>query len=511
MRHAVAADRLGAHAGVLRRARAEQVVGADAERRGERGEVVEREPALAGLEAAERREVDVRALGDLGEREPLLGAELAQPSPDADVDGLLICRHGKCSLPYRDAPVTLKRMDTNWDCIVVGAGAAGLSAALVLGRARRRTLVVDAGGQSNRAVEGIGGLLGHDHRPPADFYALGRDELAAYPAVEVRDGVVDDRAPRRARRSCSSSTTARSRPPAPCCSPPARSTGSPTLPGVAERWGRSVFHCPFCHGWEHRDGQAGACSATTAHRPLLLRMWSDDVTLLTNGPAALEPEAAEQIAAAGVEIDEREVERIDDPGATVVFANGERRELSGLLVPVTLHQRSAARRPARRRLRRAGTPSRPRRSRSTPSSAQSVPGLFAAGDATTQMPSVASAVAAGHTAAAMVVRAAEQHRRERLGEPAGVALRVPCCRCAGLRPSTASRSPTSARGSGPPVVLLHGWPGDHTDHEDVVPLLTPDYEVVVPDLRGFGESDKHLEPPARGLLGASRRRAASSG
>ena len=51
-------------------------------------------------------------------------------------------------------------------------------------------------------------------------------------------------------------------------------------------------------------------------------------------------------------------------------------------------------------------------------------------------------------------------------------------------------------GSGPPVVLLHGWPGDHTDYEDVVPLLTADFDVVVPDLRGFGESDKHPEPPA---------------
>ena len=80
--------------------------------------------------------------------------------------------------------------DTTWDCIVVGAGAAGLSAALVLGRARRRTLVVDAGGQSNRAAPGIGGLLGHDGRPPAEFYAAGREELAAYPSVEQRAGEV---------------------------------------------------------------------------------------------------------------------------------------------------------------------------------------------------------------------------------------------------------------------------------------------------------------------------------
>ena len=78
----------------------------------------------------------------------------------------------------------------DWDCIVVGGGAAGLSAALVLGRARQRTLVVDAGEQSNRPAHGIGGLLGQDGRPPDAFYAAGREELAAYPSVELRSGEV---------------------------------------------------------------------------------------------------------------------------------------------------------------------------------------------------------------------------------------------------------------------------------------------------------------------------------
>ncbi len=81
-------------------------------------------------------------------------------------------------------------MDTTWDSIVVGAGAAGLSAALVLGRARPRTLVIDAGRQSNRHTHGIGGLLGSDRRAPSDFYAAGRAELARYPTVELREGDV---------------------------------------------------------------------------------------------------------------------------------------------------------------------------------------------------------------------------------------------------------------------------------------------------------------------------------
>src|SRR5918992_395640 len=82
-------------------------------------------------------------------------------------------------------------MSMDWDCIVVGGGAAGLSAALVLGRARRRTLLIDAGERSTLPAEGIGGLLGHDGRPPAELYALGRAELAAYPTVELRAGTVE--------------------------------------------------------------------------------------------------------------------------------------------------------------------------------------------------------------------------------------------------------------------------------------------------------------------------------
>src|SRR5688500_7569358 len=142
-------------------------------------------------------------------------------------------------------------METSWDCIVVGGGAAGLSAALVLGRARRDTLVIDAGGQSNRPAHGIGGLLGYDGRPPAELYDQGRRELTAYPSVHVRDTtvvsaeVIDgqfvvnlaDGAWVTGRRLL-------------------LATGVeyryPALDGIAGRWGTAVFHCPFCHGWEVR-------------------------------------------------------------------------------------------------------------------------------------------------------------------------------------------------------------------------------------------------------------------
>jgi thioredoxin reductase len=236
-------------------------------------------------------------------------------------------------------------MEANWDCIVVGGGAAGLSAALVLGRARRRTLLVDAGQPSNLTAEGIGGLLGHNGRPPAELYAMGRAELGAYPTVEVRDGKVEGgervdggfalelaRGARELTRRVILATGMEYR--------------RPDLPGLAPLWGRSVFHCPFCHGWEMRDAALAVLGGGRGglQRTLLLRGWSDDVMLLSDGPAELDADDLERLAAAGVEVDERPVARLiarDDALAAVEFADGSSLPREGLLVPVTVAQRSS--------------------------------------------------------------------------------------------------------------------------------------------------------------------------
>ena len=303
------------------------------------------------------------------------------------------------------ARVTVAGMDTRWECIVVGGGAAGLSAALVLGRARRRTLVIDAGNQSNRVAHGIGGLLGNDTRAPADFYAAGREEVAGHPTVELRPGEVVG-----AERNDTgfvlelgdgSRETARH---------VLLATGMdyryPALPGIGQRWGRSVFHCPFCHGWEVRDQALGVLDrgATGVGRALLLRAWSDDVTLLADGPAELEAEEAEQLSAVGISVDERDVAALHGPGDTltaVSFADGSERRLGGLLVPVTLHQRTPL--AAQLGAATAAGPLSDETVEVDPMFNTSVPGLSAAGDLSVQMPSVANAIAAGSGAAAGIV------------------------------------------------------------------------------------------------------------
>lgn len=325
-------------------------------------------------------------------------------------------------------------MDTSWDCIVVGGGAAGLSAALVLGRARRRTLVVDSGHPSNRVAEGIGGLLGHDGRPPAELYAAGRAELAAYPSVGVRTGEVVDGQRRDPERddggpgagpfvlTLGDGTTETTR-------RVLLATGMdyrrPDLPGIAERWGRSVFHCPFCHGWEVREQPLGVLDrgAAGTHRALLLSMWSDDITLYADGPAELDPADADRLHRAGVTVEERHVTGLRGPSPAlraVALDGGGERPCGGLLVPVTLHQRS----PLAASLGVALAPAGPLAADAVQAAgmgATSVPGVFVAGDAGEIMPSVANAIAAGSSAAAGIVQSlmAETHDMA----PAGAAGR----------------------------------------------------------------------------------------
>src|ERR1700758_4960647 len=280
-------------------------------------------------------------------------------------------------------------MNSIWDCVVVGGGAAGLSAGLVLGRARRRTLLVDAGQQSNRAAHGIGGLLGHDGRPPGELYEAGRREIAAYPSVEVRtvEVVTGERAGDVFELELSDGRRERTR-------RVLLATGMeyrpPALPGLAELWGRSAFHCPFCHGWEVRDQPLAvlANGERAVHASLLLRGWSDDVVLLTGGPAELDDDDRSRLAAAGVGIEERpvaEIVSVNGELAAITFVDGDRLERRGLMVATTLHQRSSLAEQLGVELAEP-TPLTAEPIRVDALCRTSVPGVFAAGDLSAQMP-----------------------------------------------------------------------------------------------------------------------------
>ncbi|WP_118082828.1 NAD(P)/FAD-dependent oxidoreductase [Streptomyces sp. CC0208] len=188
-----------------------------------------------------------------------------------------------------------------YEVIVVGGGAAGLSAALVLGRARRRTLVVDAGEPRNAPAAHLQGFLTRDGMPPAEFLAIGREEIKEYGVELVRDRVTDI-APGFAVTLAGGRVVRARR--------LVVATGLrdelPGLPGVAERFGKDVLHCPYCHGWEVRDQAFGvlATSPLSVHQALMVSQWSKDVTLFlhTVAESELSDDDLRRLAAAGVRV-----------------------------------------------------------------------------------------------------------------------------------------------------------------------------------------------------------------
>ena len=170
-------------------------------------------------------------------------------------------------------------MSTRYDVIVVGAGAAGLSGALVLGRARRRVAVVDAGSPRNAPAAHMQGFLSRDGMPPADFLAAGRAEVTAYGVDMIDDHVVGVEAGFSVALASGRVLEARR---------VLIATGVrdelPDIPGARDRWGRDLLHCPYCHGWEVRDQPVGVLGTRpdAVQHALLVRQWSDDVVFFVH-------------------------------------------------------------------------------------------------------------------------------------------------------------------------------------------------------------------------------------
>ncbi|MFD8155464.1 NAD(P)/FAD-dependent oxidoreductase [Streptomyces sp. NPDC059720] len=295
-------------------------------------------------------------------------------------------------------------MTEKYAVVVVGGGAAGLSAALVLGRARVRTLVVDAGEPRNAPAAHLQGYLSRDGMPPAEFLAAGREEVARYGVEQVRDRVVEVGRDGDFTVVLAGGRTVRAR-------RLVVATGLadelPDVPGLAERFGRDVLHCPFCHGWEVRDEPFGVLAASPAsvHQALMVSQWSKDVRFFLHRVAEEELTDVDlrRLSAAGVEVVPGEVAGLvveDDRLTGVRLADG------------TVHARSvlfAGPRPVPRTglLERLGA-----ELHETPFGAYpvvdatgltTVPGVWAAGNAIGFAEQVVHAASGGYRAAAAIV------------------------------------------------------------------------------------------------------------
>jgi thioredoxin reductase len=207
----------------------------------------------------------------------------------------------------------MDELEEAYDVVVIGGGPAGLNGALMLARSRRSVVVVDAGVPRNIRAEGVHGLLGHDGIPPAELIERGRTEVRRYAGqvamAEVigaaRDGDhfivgLADRSVRARRLLVTTGLV----------------DELPDLPGVQERWGRDVIHCPYCHGWEVRDNAIGvlASGPNSTHQALLFRQLSDDVVYFSHTMPP-DDEQAEQLASRDIRVVDGEVaslEVVDD-------------------------------------------------------------------------------------------------------------------------------------------------------------------------------------------------------
>ncbi|MFJ9866892.1 NAD(P)/FAD-dependent oxidoreductase [Streptomyces sp. NPDC101165] len=222
-------------------------------------------------------------------------------------------------------------MTETYEVVVVGGGAAGLSAALVLGRARRHTLVVDAGEPRNAPSAHLQGYLSRDGMSPAEFLAVGREEIARYGVELVRDRVVDATRDGDFAVVLASGRTVRAR-------QLVVATGLkdelPPVPGIAERFGRDVIHCPYCHGWEARDRATGvlASGPMSVHQALMVTQWSKDVRFFLHEvpETELTDEDRRRLAAAGVTV---------VPGAVAEVLAEEDRLTGVRLADGTVHDR----------------------------------------------------------------------------------------------------------------------------------------------------------------------------
>jgi thioredoxin reductase len=298
----------------------------------------------------------------------------------------------------------MERRQDRYDVVVIGGGAAGLSAGLVLGRARRSVLVVDAGSPRNAPAAGVHGFLTRDGSPPSELLGVGRAEVERYGGRVIRatartarrtdDGfrvTLDDGTSMEARRLLVTTGL---------------TDELPDVPGLHDRWGRDVLHCPYCHGWEVRDRPVGilATGPLATHQALLFRQWTPDVLFFSHTAPALTDAQAEELAARGIGVVPGRVESVvvaDDRLTGVRLQDGTVVAREALVVA----PRFVARSEVLASLGLRPTP-HPRgigeHIAADPTGLTAVPGVWVAGNATDLAAQVVTAASQGVVAAAAI-------------------------------------------------------------------------------------------------------------
>lgn len=316
---------------------------------------------------------------------------------------------GSTALFLRSEPMQAEEIVKDarrFDVVIVGGGPAGLSAALVLGRACRHVLVCDAGPGRNAPAAGVHGFFSQDGTPPSELRRIGREQLKPY-SIELRDVPATG-----ARKTEGGFEVTLGEAETVACRKLILATGLadelPEIPGLKELWGAGVILCPYCHGWEFRD-RPWAFMAPPEHvveSAMLLLGWTKQLALLTNGAAGIPPDDRVWLGRHSIEVVEERIERLeggDGKLAAVRFEGGRRLERSVLQLRAPLRQRSQL--PARLGCEIVESGPAAGMVKTDPTGATNVEGLYVIGDASAGAPSVALAVADGSMAAGAANRA----------------------------------------------------------------------------------------------------------
>ena len=284
-----------------------------------------------------------------------------------------------------------------YDVVIIGGGAAGLSAALLLGRARRAVCVLDAGGQRNLPANESHSFFTRDGAPPRELVRIGRDQLAAYPSVELLE---DEALAATATAggfdvTLAAGGTLRTRK---LILASGVQDVLPALPGVQELWGKGIFHCPYCHGYEVRDAPIGIVLGQDEDPIALAQLmsgWSGDLVLFSNG-RSLPPATRDELARHRVAVREARIAAFEPGGealVAVLLGDGERVERRAALLRPPQKARTALAAQLGCKLTTDGL------IEVGPELETSVPGVYAAGDCTRRLQQLVFAAADGATAA----------------------------------------------------------------------------------------------------------------
>jgi thioredoxin reductase len=293
-------------------------------------------------------------------------------------------------------------MTTDYDVLVIGAGSAGLSAALTLGRCRRRVLLADGGPTRNAPSGAVHSFFSRDGIKPAALLHLGHEQLAPYPSVEVKEFKIAALT-KLTHGFRATGHTEQGRPTTITAQRVLLATGVedvlPPLPGFRELWGSSVLHCPYCHGYEVRDqplavyGQGKAVVGLA----LLISRWSPDVVVITNGPGHLTDYARQRLRRQGIAVRQEPIARLVGTVRgglrCVEFTDGTYLECRALFLHPPQEQRSSFAADLGARLTTKGAVWVDKNAQTT------VPGLYAAGDMVPGQQQALLAAASGSKAA----------------------------------------------------------------------------------------------------------------